>query len=268
MAKVGTKKAALVKSKTTEMAEVDPMFLEDSNIDNHMSKDDIAIPRLSILQDLSPSAIKRNAEYIKGAEAGMFADLTQGKIFSGEDGVIVIPVTYRRTYIEWKPRSDGGGFVNDHGIDDELLSTAVRDDKGALILPNKNKLVVTAEYVILLVNKDGITPAVMSLASSQLKKSRKWNTMITNYQIDHPKGGKFNPAMFYRAYRLTTIPESNDQGDWFGISIAPECDVISLPDGKEAYMKARTLRQQVDSGEVKVSVPASDSAGEDEDSPM
>lgn len=269
-----TKKAVVAKKQSTEISHDDSMFFEDSNIDTNMSsQDDLSIPRLSILQDLSPAAIKREAEYIKGAEAGMFADLVQGNIFDGEEGVVVIPVIYNRKYIEWKPRKDGGGFVADHGIDDELLATAVRDDKGALILPNKNKLVITAEYVILMLVNDVITPAVMSLASSQLKKARKWNTMITNYQIDHPSGGKFNPAMFYRCYRLTTIPEKNDQGNWFGINITPECDVVKMDDGFNIYKQARKLREDFNNGEAKVAPPSPDKAAEGvknnpEDEPM
>jgi hypothetical protein len=259
-------KKEVAAKKNTDIAAVDPMFLDDGNLDNNMGKDDIAIPRLSVLQSLSPAVNKRDAEYIQGAEAGMLVDLTQQRLFDGEEGVVVIPVTYRRSYIEWQP--DRGGFVADHGIDDELLQTAERNEKGALVLPNGNNLVITAEYVIMIVTEDGIAPAVLSLSSSQLKKSKRWNTMITNFRIDHPNGGKFNPAMFYRAYRIKTVPESNDRGSWFGISISPEMNVIDMEDGKDIYLQARELREQLDSGEIKVAQPVAEGGDEDSDSPM
>ena len=38
--------------------------------------------------------------------------------------------------------------------------------------------------------------------------------MINRLQIPHPNGsGTINPAMFWTAYRLTSVPESNDDGE-------------------------------------------------------
>lgn len=240
-----------------------------------MDRKDFMIPRLSILQSGSPQVKKAEQDkYIKGAEEGMICDVLNSRIFSGEQGVLVIPCSYRRTNIEWKPNR--GGFVADHGADDKLLETCTKDpEKGAMVLPNKNILQVTAEYFVLVVNPDGTTaPFVLSMSGSQLKKSRRWNTMINQLRVPKADGtGTFNPAMFYRAYRLQTVPESNDKGAWFSWQIVSEEDVLKLRGGEEIYLAARALRQSVATGEVKATAPSEAHMGsgpsdESADTPM
>ena len=47
------------------------------------------------------------------------------------------------------------------------------------------------------VDDDGVySPALISMSSSGLKKSKRWNSMINRLQIPHPNGsGTINPAM-------------------------------------------------------------------------
>ena len=65
--------------------------------------------------------------------------------------------------------------------------------------------------------------------------------------------------MFWNAYKLTTVPEENDQGSWFGWNIEMMFDANSggiieqLPNGTGVYLSAREFKDQVSSGEVKVS---------------
>lgn len=236
-----------------------------------MTREDFAIPRLSILQSLSPQCQKREATYIDGAEAGLIFDNITNELVDGEDGITVVPVGYRRTNIEWKTRAAGGGFVADHGTNDAVLQNCTKDDHGAMITPTGNVIITTAEYLCLVVDVvTGIAQQVaISMSKSQLKKARKWNTMISQLQVPTPDGKAFfNPAMFYRSYKLTTIPESNDQGSWFGWSIKPSVNTLELPGGENLYLAARHFRSLIASGSVKVSAPADapEPAAHDDDS--
>ena len=64
--------------------------------------DSYAIPRLKLLQKLSPEVDEDNGEYIEGAKHGQFFNTATGELFP--DGVKVIPCHYRRSFIEWVPR--------------------------------------------------------------------------------------------------------------------------------------------------------------------
>jgi hypothetical protein len=281
-------KASPAPAKTTQVntrvasgmakADVSAMLLEDEGAGSEsMTKDDLAIPRISILQSLSPQCTKADPAYIQGAEAGEFISNIDGSLFSGENGIVIIPVSYRRANLEWKPRKAGGGFVADHGTDDTIIDTCTKDpEKGTLVTPKGTEIVPTAEYYCIMIHPDTDLPqqVVISMAKSQLKKAKKWNTVMSNLMVPKPDGhGAFNPAMFYRAYRITTVPESNDQGSWFGFDIKAECDTLEMKGGQDLYLGARQFRKAVTSGEVMVAAPISGVAddagvGKDSDSPM
>ena len=155
-------------------------------------------------------------------------------------------------------------MVADHGADSSCLESCSRGDKGEYFTDEGNEIVPTGEYFVFMINKDGShTPAVLSMSKSQLKKARQWNTMMNRLQIV-ANGKQINPAMFWTSYQLTTIPEQNDQGAWFGWSIKMNHDADSggiikkLKNGKEIYLAARNFKAQVAQGEVKVSPESQD----------
>lgn len=239
-----------------------------------MGAKDLSIPRISILQDLSPQVKKTEPEFIKGSEAGMICDIVNAKVFSGETGVSIIPVHYRRTNLEWRPRKDGGGFVADHGSDDKILATCVKGEKGGYKTKAGNDVKATAEYFVYLVNpKTGeYTPYVLSMAGSQLKKARRWNTMINQLRVAHPTlaGQTINPAMFYLSYNATTVPEKNDMGSWYGWKIVGTTPTLEIKHGSQIYMAAREFHKQIASGAVTAAAPRESNTDPvpDENAPM
>jgi hypothetical protein len=175
--------------------------------------------------------------------------------------------------IEWVPRNKGGGFVADHGSDGKIVEKCQRGEKGELNLPNGNIIKITAEYFVMMVEEStGEASAfVLSMTGTQMKKSRRWNTMMNQLRAPKEGGGTFNPAMFYRSYKLTTTPERNDQGSWFGWVITPDKNTVDYPNGAELYVAARDFRAQVASGAVRASAPVvgeHDAPEESETSPM
>ena len=250
--------------KETNVVEFDDsILLEDAGAgQENMSQEDMMIPRLSILQDGSAQVKKRDGAYVEGAEVGMILDNVAKVALDGEKGIEVIPISYRRAHIEWK--KDRGGLVADHGSDSSCLESCSRGDKGEYFTDEGNEIVPTGEYFVFMINKDGShTPAVLSMSKSQLKKARQWNTMMNRLQIV-ANGQQINPAMFWTSYQLTTVPEQNDQGAWFGWSIKMNHDADSggiikkLKNGKEIYLAARNFKAQVAQCEVKVSPESQD----------
>jgi hypothetical protein len=81
------------------------------------------------------------------------------------------------------------------------------------------------------------------MSSTQLKKSRSWNSIIRSYTAKHPTTGEtITLPIFNRSYMLSTVPESNDQGDWFGWKI--EAGNIISPKTDE-FKQAKKLSADV-----------------------
>jgi hypothetical protein len=251
---------ALPKPRSGSRALAKPInFVGDARVGQEgMSMLDYAIPRLAVLQDLSPQVKQDNPLYIEGAEPGDICDVVGGQLYDANEGTLVIPVSYRRTHIEWVTRKKGGGFVADHGPSGDIIAKCERGERGELTLPNGHEVKITAEYFVFLIEDEAsgeTRPFVVSMTGSQMKKARRWNTLINQFRVPVEGGESFNPAMFYRTYKFTTIPESNQQGSWFGWVITPDKNVVDLPNGEKIYIDARDFRESIKAGRVAATRP-------------
>lgn len=188
------------------------------------SDKDFQIPYLAIIQKGSPQLDKNAPEFIKGAETGDIVNTSTGRVYKvfgdGSEVLEVIPCGFQPAYVEWKLRSQGGGFVRTHttpppskkGNDQGKL-----DPNGRFDLTSPGTHVVETKYHSVIV-KDGEDwyPAVIALASTQLKKSRKWMSQMQARKVVASDGTTFNPPTFANRYKITTAPESNNFGDWYG----------------------------------------------------
>ena len=86
-----TKENAIEKKEDTSIA-LASMFEEDANtgMDN-MGAEDMALPFLRILGQLSPEVNKRDAKYVEGAEAGMIFNTVTKQVYDGEKGLNIVP---------------------------------------------------------------------------------------------------------------------------------------------------------------------------------
>ena len=62
----------------------------------------------------------------------------------------------------------------------------------------------------------GFTPALITMKSTQLNVSKKWNSMMKTIQIPDGKGGFAIPPMHGVVYNLTSTLQKNDKGSWYG----------------------------------------------------
>ena len=60
--------------------------------------EDYQIPYLSIIASTSPQRKKNDSKYIEGAEEGKIFNNVTNKLY---DEITVLPVYYRRRYVEW-----------------------------------------------------------------------------------------------------------------------------------------------------------------------
>jgi hypothetical protein len=252
------KKDALATRPSAKLEKKDTVALDFATPADHgFSREDLAIPRITILQSGSPQLKKSEGQYIKGAEEGDFFDSISNSIMAkGEEGFIFIPVSFRVAFIEWKP--DRGGFVADHGDNAEVEARCTVNDKGARINPEGNEIVKTYEYYALAVVKGEVSPrqVVVSLSKTQLKKGRKLNSVIQLLQVETPEGLR-NPKMYYSCFDAASVPESNDKGNWMGWSFIRKGATHELL-GMDTYEAARGFHQAVSSGQVRAAAPVDD----------
>ena len=221
--------------------------------DEGFDKQDLAIPFLRMLQKGSPAVNKHDPLYVEGAEVGNFHLTVMNKLWKEE--CFVLPVVYQRSYIEWKPRADGGGFIKDWGSDESIKNKCTRNELGRDITPNGNELVTSGLYYIMIVDlKTGqFDQAALSLSSTQLKRSRKWNTLMSNVTVPGPNG-PMRPPMFFTCWRLTPEYEKNDKGDWMSFGIEAKCSITAIPNGEHLYMAAREFKRMINEGSAKAAV--------------
>tara|TARA_E500000318_G_scaffold109891_2_gene123949 strand:- start:813 stop:1583 length:771 start_codon:yes stop_codon:yes gene_type:complete len=211
----------------------------------NIAQDDLALPFLKVLGQLSPEINSRDAKYIKGAQPGMILNTVTGDYYDGEKGINVLPVFYKRQYIEWQDRGASmGAPVAIHEVDSDLLSKVTRDKSNKDRLPNGNYLENTASHFVILMG-DTPTTALISMKATQLKISRKWNSMMMGIKMQG-KSGLFTPPTYSHIYNLKTVQQSNDKGTWFGWDVAK----VGPVQDKSVYDIAKNFADRVGKGEV------------------
>ena len=212
-----------------------------------MAADDLALPFIRILGDLSPQVKKSKAEYVEGAEPGMLFNTVSKELYDGSKGIQVVPCYYKREYIEWSDRGEGPGApIAVHPANTDLMNQTNRDAMGKDRLPNGNYLENTASYYVMVLSEDGSAEtALITMKSTGLKTSRQWNSMISGIKLQGTNG-KFTPPMFSHIYHLTTVEMSNKKGTWSTWSVAKVGPVQDMG----AYEQAKVFADSVSKGDV------------------
>ena len=233
---------------------------------------DIAIPYINILQSNSPQLNPSKAEHVAGAQVGQFYNTVTQEVSASLN---VIPVLYQLRYVEWKTRESGGGFVEAHDADSGILSKTKRDQMTFKdVLPNGNYIATTAYHYVMVQDKAGAwSQAVISMTSTQLKKSRRWNSLMLTQKVSGPSGS-FTPPTYAIIYKLTTVSESNDRGSWFGYQVEKAGQV----EDADIYNEAKSFSTAASRGDVEAKpivegepvkeAPKSNSKESDEDIPF
>ena len=211
-----------------------------------ISQEDLALPFLKILGQLSPEVNKRDGKYVEGAEPGMIFNSVSGELYDGVKGIDVIPCFYKLEYIEWKDRGEGPGApVAIYDSSSDIMSKTKPDANYKDRLPNGNYIEKTASHFVI-VSGDSPSTALISMKSTQLKISRKWNSMMSGIKMNG-KNGMFTPASFSHIYKLKTTQMSNDKGTWFGWEVSKVGPVTD----QSLYSQAKSFSENISKGSVK-----------------
>ena len=255
----------VAQKKTTQVvaSELDKMLEADAGVGlENITTEDMQIPFIRIIQALSPQLQKDDPLYIKGAEQGDIFNTVSQEVYKQDEGVIVVPAFFEKKFLEFQLRSSGGGFVRELAADDKDIAMTSRENTIEL-LPNGNELVRTHQHLVIAKSADGsIAPSVLDMKKTQLKVSRRWNTLKNSARL--PSGALM--PIYGTAWRVTTVLEANDQGKWFNYKI----DRINkiTPDIEKMMLEARNMYQGVSKGEVKMAAASADEIAKEEDVPF
>lgn len=193
---------------------------------------DIVIPRLEIVQALSPCLKKSEPAYIADAEQGdMFNSVTR-RLYGSK--TTICPVIFRKEFLVWKDRAHGGGFRGAFPNVEQAAARIGQEEE-----PKYFAAVETAQHFCLLVDEESgeTEEIVLSMAKTKLKVSRSWNALIRINGADR----------FSRIYNVFTIEDSNDKGEFnnFGVQTLGFAPL-------EIYRRAEALYNNIQAGTTRV----------------
>lgn len=244
-----TKSTAVAKA--AQNSEIDIFDTEGPTGFEFVEKKDLIIPQLKIAQQMSDEVNKKDAKYIEGLEEGTIFDSSSSTVF--EDGVQLIPVSFKTNYIEWEPNR--GGFVKAHGNDSSILDDCdlVPDQQNPKrkrhILPNGNEIVEHAEWYCINVT-DNFKPVFLSMSVTQLTPSRKWLNAMKSEVLTKSDGTKFQAPMWFRSWKATTAEDSNGKDTWSLWKFSPSETILEIDPTKALLEKAKDFNKEVATGEV------------------
>lgn len=209
---------------------------------------DMAIPRVKLVQSTSPCTIKTNPGYIKGVQNGDFLFTLDNTKADADTGFLFIPCAYRREYVEWTPTRRPAVF---HGTDDSAMKLCVPNDKGAQLLPNGNEVVMSGSWYGMASNDGGKSwsPVVIGLNKSQFKVSKKLASSIQMYRETDATGKLRAFPMFWRAFTVTSEQTSGELGAWNLWNFAAELHTASYG-GEKILNECAAFRESVIGGFV------------------
>jgi len=159
----------------------------------------ITIPRLDIIQSLSPQKQKSSPKYIQGAEEGKIFDSVSGELY---DNVFLVNLAYETNYAVFKDRKLGGGFEGTFESQQEALQYLTDNNFEV----SQYQIIETAVHKCLMLDDQGNPkqPVLLYMASSKQRVSKEWNTQI---QLQNKGADRFATV-----WTLSTAEETNKQG--------------------------------------------------------
>ncbi len=220
----------------------------DKGFEN-MTQQDLALPFIRILGQLSPQVTEGDSKYVPGAKPGMIYNTVTNELYDGKKGIKVISCYYKKDYPEWSERGEGSAApVALHAPNSPVIATGKREGS-KIRLPNGNYLEETASYYVMVETKaGGYTPALITMKSTQLNVSKKWNAMMKTVQISDGKGGFAVPPMHGVVYNLSSNLQKNDKGSWYGWVVTQD-RILDTKD-KALYLSAKSFSGDVKKGSV------------------
>lgn len=198
--------------------------------------EDIVIPRLGLIQQLSPEVDDSDPKYIEGAKPGDFFNSLTREIYTSP--VSVVFVDRKKEFTVFKKRSAGGGFRGSFTSEAEAKAVIAAGDDPV----EQMEIVETATNFGLILDEAGNVRSeiVIPMTSTKLKVDRQINSMI------RLRGAARFASVFY----LESTKEKNDKGTFYNIkaTIGPWVSQNIAEAGKRMYDAIHSGDRKIDTG--------------------
>ena len=196
----------------------------------NVTRNDMAVPRILLLQALSPQLERGNPAEIEGARSGDMINSVTSELFQS---LLVVNCYFVYEVAVFKKRSAGGGFRG-------VFPTLQEAERFIAAHPEKDDLEPTEQGVhyCLLLDPESRLPmgeAAIVFSSTKMKVSRKWNSFI---------GLRPNAPRFAQVWKLSTVPEKNAKGSFYNYAVGPSGFIT-----EDIVDAAKRLYEAVSSGE-------------------
>lgn len=204
----------VAKQTTKEVATVDSELFAGTGMDTGFegtSGDTFKTPFLKILQALSPELKKSGADYVQGAEMGMFLNTATKETYNSIN-VVVLKVDH--SVVVWKP--DRGGFVGRYPKAQEG-SVVVETDGLKKWDKDGNDAFDTLEFFCM--NADDPSDIfILPMSTTSLKYGKSWATRLRLLKAN----GRPVNVSWAGVWNISLIEETNDKGSWYSVGNTPE----------------------------------------------
>lgn len=210
--------------------------------------DDLLIPRLVILQGLSPQVAQGRPEFDPNARVGQIYDVGMRETFP--DGIEVVVAHYTRVWNEWHPRGAAQrGIVRRH-LTPAIMSNTRPGENNQPTLPNGNVITETMEFYVLNLTAQA-RKSFIPMSVTQLREGKRITTYIQSEEVDDGEGGTYKPPMYYRSFKLGTVPTSNAKGTWMLWKVERGTPLHEMPNGAKLFNEVRSFREAIVAGHAR-----------------
>jgi len=226
--------------------ELATMFAEEtaSGIEEATASD-FGMPIVGLLQDISDEVKERSDKYVAGAKSGMFINKGSGELMGNQFDFI--PCYYKKRYVEWTPRSAGGGLVGEHPFGEETIKfLGANKDGWKISTPAGNDLIETAYFYCL--NAITAEPFIISLSKTGLKAARRLLSQVTHNKVQTPDGAR--AILHSQVYSAHSRLETSPSGDYFIWSFSHQCVVNA-----DQFKLAKAFNAQVSAENASSDLP-------------
>lgn len=234
----------IVKKEDTQLMTGVPDYLKEDMARNDLGNENVGagdkvLPKLKQLQQLSPEADKSDAKYATGAEPGMFYNsLTRDAV---KAPVVFCPFHYEMSWVMFKKRTEGGGFVGSFATEKEAM-----EELRLQAEPDKHEISQTAVHWVVYKGNDGKwTEAAIHMPSTKLTASRELNSLISL------RGG----ARWAHLYQFQSKPDEGKKGKFYRLQVSNgprNEDGSEIWPPAEVVEKCRTYHQMAINKQIRI----------------
>jgi hypothetical protein len=216
----------------------------------NITAEDTLLPRLEIVQSLSPALDETKPEYIDGAKAGDLVNSVTHQIY--DKPVLFVPVMFIKQFNIWKLRLAGGGFMGSYPTKAE--AQAELNERVPVNDQHQYEILDTPVFygLVVLETEEGVALQRISISmpKTKAKHARRLNSLID----------LSGENSYHRVYGIGTVTDKSPKGEFKNFTI----EQMGYPN-ELVVTEAEAFYKVVKSGAVNVRVDQS-SAGITEDS--